>query len=285
MNRMKKSIVLGFLLASFAVLPARADERVRTGAEIINDITIAQNLNAQIPLDLRFKDEAGRDVKLGDYFGDKPVILTLAYNRCSMLCTQVLNGMVKSLRVIKLEPGKDFKMVTVSIDPSETPAEAMEKKLSYVRFYNREGAANAWSFLTGEERAIRQLADVVGFRYVYDSVSRQYAHGSTMMVITPDGRVAAYQFGVEFSAKDLQLALVDASGGKIGSPVDMLMLLCYSYDPLTGKYGMTIRTSLQIGAAVTALGLGGFLVVMMRREKRKKVRDASLVRLRSGMNN
>jgi len=278
-------LLLALILSTAPQAVAQEKTEPRLASQIVNDISIDQKLNSQVPLDLPFRDEAGRQVKLGDYFGKRPVILTLAYNRCTMLCTQVLNGLVNTLKVMDFAPGKEFEMVTVSIDPNETPEEARGKKESYVKFYGRPGAAENWHFLTGDESSIRQVADAVGFRYVYDSVSKQFAHASGIMVITPDGRVAAYQYGIEYSPKDLRLSLVDASSGKIGSPVDKLILLCYHYDPLTGKYGFAVSAALKVGAALTILALGGFLTMSIRRDRRKKRQNVELTRLHSGMNN
>lgn len=281
--------IYGILLAATLSLAPQASAQEksepRLASQIVNDISIDQKLNSQVPLDVPFRDEAGRDVKLGDYFGKRPVILTLAYNRCTMLCTQVLNGLVNSLKILDFTPGKEFELVTVSIDPSETPEEARGKKESYVKFYGRPEAADSWHFLTGNESSIRQVAEAVGFRYIYDSVSKQFAHASGIMVITPDGRVAAYQYGIEYSPKDLRLSLVDASSGKIGSPVDQLILLCYHYDPLTGKYGFAVSAALKIGATLTILALGAFLAMSIRRDRRKRKQIADLAQLHSGMNN
>ena len=230
---------------------------------------IEQHLDTQLPLDAVFRDETGREVKLGDYFGEQPVVVALVYYRCPMLCTQVLNGFLKSSQAVPLEIGRDYQVVTVSFDPRETPELAAEKKASYVRAYRRDGAAQGWHFLTGDRQSIDRLTEAVGFRYRFDPKSDQFAHASGIALATPDGRLARYFYGIEYSPDDLRLGLVESSAGRIGSPVDQVLLLCYHYDPLTGKYGLVIADALRMAGALTVLLLGGFLVVMFRRERRR----------------
>jgi protein SCO1/2 len=233
----------------------------------LRDVRFDQKLGAAIPLDLPFRDETGRVVRLGDYFTKRPVILTLVYYECPMLCTQVLNGLVGALKAVSLEPGRDFDLLTVSFNPQEKPALAADKKRAYLQRYQRPDAAGAWHFLTGEETAIRVLADSVGFHYVWDPALNQYAHATGIMVVTPGGKLAKYFYGIEFSPRDLRLALVDASNGAIGNPVDQVLLYCYHYDPSTGRYGFVVFRALRLAGAATVLAIGAFIFVMIRRER------------------
>jgi protein SCO1/2 len=215
-----------------------------------------QLLNAQIPLDLTFRDEAGKPFALRTAFSGRPVILVLAYYRCPMLCTEVLDGLVESLRAISLTPGKDFQVVVVSFDPSESAALAAAKKQNYVESYGRTSTAAAWHFLTGDAESIRHLTQAVGFRYWYDSKQRQYAHASGIMVLTPEGVLARYFYGIQYPPRDLRLALVEAGQNKIGSLVDQVLLLCYHYDPMTGKYAPQVLAFVRMGGVATLLVLG-----------------------------
>ncbi len=235
-----------------------------------DEVGIDQRLGEPIPLDLEFLDEEGRRVRLGDYFGDRPVILTLAYFRCPMLCSLVVNGMTGALGVMSLEPGDDFEMVTVSIDPRETPEMARASKKGYVERYGREGARAGWHFLTGEAEAIEALAGAAGFRYVYDPATDQFAHASAILVITPQGRIAQYFMGIEFPPRDLRLALVESSQGTIGTLVDRLILLCYEYDPATGRYGAMTMRLVRTGGVITVLGMAIFVSLMLRRDARRR---------------
>jgi protein SCO1/2 len=237
--------------------------------DMLRNVGFDQKLDEQVPLDLVFRDETGEPVKLSQY-GDKPVVLALVYYKCPMLCNLVLNGLLKALRAMPFDAGKQFNVVTVSFDPRETPKIAAAKKSGYIQQYGRKGAAAGWRFLTGEEDSIRRLTRSVGFRYTFDPASNQYAHASGLVVLTPKGKVTRYLYGVEYSARDLQFSLMDAATEKIGSPVDQLLLYCFHYDPLTGKYGLAIMTAIRIGGVLTVLALGGFIVVMLRRERRRK---------------
>jgi protein SCO1/2 len=236
----------------------------------LQNVGIDQKLNYQVALDLEFKDEAGKTVKLAEFFHGKPVVLSLVYYRCPMLCNLVLNGELRSFRQVPLELGKDFEVVTVSFDPEETPDVAAAKKATYVDKYNRGSAANSWHFLTGAEPQIHALADSVGFRYAKDPKTGQWAHASGIMVLTPQGRIARYLYGIEYARNDMRLALVEASANKIGTPTDQILLFCYHYDPSKGKYTFAVVNALRAGGSATVLALGLFLFVNLRRDRREK---------------
>jgi protein SCO1/2 len=234
----------------------------------LKKVAFSQRLDVQVPLDLPFTDEAGRPVKLSQYFDGRPVILALVYYECPMLCVQALNGLVKSLKTLTLEPGRDYRVVTVSFNPRETPAQALEKKNHYVSMLDREGGGDNWHFLTGEEAAIRLLTDAVGFHYVYDEATAQYAHPTGIVVLTPQGRTAKYIYGLDYGPRDLRLALVEAAGGRIGTPVDSLLLYCFHYDPEQGKYGLVLMNVMRLAGVVTVACIAGFILLMRRREMR-----------------
>jgi len=259
---------LGALLALAGPPLTAVETRERLDEPPVDEVGIDQHIDAQVPLDLEFRDEQGRTVRLGDFFDGKPVILSLAYFRCPMLCTLVLNGMASSMGVLELDAGKDYEAVTVSIDPRETPAMAAEGKKNYIKRYGRPGAEKGWHFLTGEQESIDRLADAVGFRYVYDEETDQFAHASGIMVLTPDGRLARYFFGVEYSPRDLRLSLVEASHGKVGSVVDKVLLLCYQYDPATGTYGVVVYRVLRLAGVITIAVIALFVILMLRRDAR-----------------
>jgi len=242
----------------------------QTPNQVLKGVAYEQKINAQLPLDLKFKDEAGRDVRLGDYFGKRPVVLALVYYECPMLCTMVLNGLVKSLRMVKFDAGREFDVVAVSFNPRETPALAAEKKAVYVRETGKMHTAQGWHFLTGEPAAIASLTETAGFRYLYDQRTQQYAHASGIIVVTPQGRLYRYFYGIEYSPRDLRLALVDASENKIGTLADQMMLFCYHYDPSTGKYGVLITRVIRALGTGTVLLLAGFVLLSLRRERRMK---------------
>jgi protein SCO1/2 len=235
--------------------------------ELLQEVGLDQKLNAQIPLNLTFKDESGRTVKLGDYFGKRPVILTLNYFECPMLCTEVLNGLTGALTTLNFSIGKDFDVVTVSFDPRDTPERASAKKANYVRRYRRDGAAEGWHFLTGNEPEISMLTRAVGFRYAYNKAVGEYAHASGVMVVTPEGRLSRYFYGIEYAPRDLKLALME-SADKIGSPVDQLLLACFHYDPASGKYSLAVMRVVRAGGVATLLVIGGAVVMLRRRERR-----------------
>jgi protein SCO1 len=230
----------------------------------LKNVGIEQHLNEQIPPDLLFHDEGGKAVRLGDYFGRKPMILNLVYYQCPMLCGEVLSGLESSLRVLKFDVGKEFDVLTVSFDPKETPEMAAAKKTEYLKRYGRAGAAAGWHFLTGPPSSIDGLTKAAGFQYQFDAKSGQFAHATAIMVLTPEGKIAQYYYGVEFAPKDLRLGLIQASQNKIGTVVDQVLLYCYHYDPDSGKYGAIISRVLQLAAGATVLILGTFLLVMFR---------------------
>jgi protein SCO1 len=234
---------------------------------IFDQVGIEQKLNQQVPLDLTFTDENGQQVQLGKYFGSKPVILTLVYYQCPMLCSQVLNGVTGALNgITRFNIGRDFDIVTVSFDPRDKPAEAVATKKRLLERYRRPGSAEGWHFLTGKEDQIKALASSVGFRYAWDPQIQQFAHASSIMLLTSQGKVARYYFGIEYAPRDIQLGLVEASQGKIGSVVDQFILYCYHYDPARGKYGAVVFNIMRICALATMLVLGGFVIIMFRRD-------------------
>lgn len=243
-----------------------------TPALVIEQVRFDQKLEARVPLDLVFRDEAGRGVRLGDYFGRKPVVLSLVYYDCPMLCTLILNGLVKSLRTVNLDVGTDFEVVTLSFDPREGPALAAEKKAGYVRQYTRAGGEAGWHFLTGDEPAIRQLTEAVGFHYTFDTQTGQFAHASGIVVLTPEGKISKYLYGIEYAPRDLRLSLVEASAGRIGTLSDKVLLYCFHYDPTTGKYGLAIMRITRVAGLLTVALIVGFVAVMLRRERRSTLR-------------
>jgi protein SCO1/2 len=237
----------------------------------LEGVGLDQRLNEQVPLNLTFRDEQGRAVKLGDYFhAGRPVVLNLVYFQCPMLCTEVLNGLTSALKVIRFVPGKEFEVVTVSIDPRETPQLATNKKAMYLKKLGNPEAAAGWHFLTGEQTQITALASAVGFRYRYDPKLDQFVHTAGIMLLTPEGRVAQYYYGVEYSAKDMRLGIVEASHNKIGSLADQVLLYCYHYDPSTGKYGATITNIVRLAGIITVIVLGSALIVLFRQEKQDR---------------
>jgi protein SCO1 len=233
----------------------------------LNNVGIDQRLNEQIPLDLVFRDEAGRDVRLADYFNKgRPVIISLVYYECPMLCNQVLNGLTGSLKTLSFDIGKQFDVVTISFDARETPQLAADKKASYTARYGRPGAEESWHFLTGDQKSIDEIAKAVGFRYAYDPATKQFAHASGIMLATPEGKLARYFYGIEYAPKELRLSIVEASANKVGSPVDQLLLYCYHYDPASGKYGLAIMNVVRLGGMITVVGILVLLIFLKRRK-------------------
>jgi protein SCO1 len=243
-----------------------ATPNTRADGTSANDVKIQPRPGNPVPLDASFRDETGEVVELGRYFGDKPVVLVLAYFRCPRLCTEVLNDMNKALRgVSPFSAGRDFQVVVVSFDAREKPALAAAKKRSYVEDYARPGAEAGWHFLTGEQPSIDRLKEAVGFRAVYDPKDDQFAHDSAIVVLTPAGKVSRYLFGLGYNPRDLRLALVESSEGKIGSVIDHVLLMCFHYDPSTGKYSATVMAIVRAGGMLTIAALVGFWLVSARR--------------------
>ena len=231
----------------------------------LKNVGIEQHLNGQVPPDLMFRDETGKQVRLGDYFGKKPLILDLAYYRCPMLCNEVLAGLQGSLKTLSFDVGKEFDVLTVSFDPKDTPEVATAKKADILKRYKRPGAAEGWHFLTGPQESIDALTKAAGFQYEYDPKTEQFAHTTAIMILTPQGKIAQYYYGVEFAPKDIRLGLIQASQNKIGTLADQLLLYCYHYDPHAGKYSAIISRIIQLAGGVTVLSLGTVLLVLFRR--------------------
>ena len=257
---------IGAALLALAAVPLGAQQSMNP--PILRQVRFEQKLNSRISPDLVFRDESGRNVRLGDFFGNKPIVLSLVYFDCPALCTEVLNGELSTLRSIPLDLGKDFEAITVSFEPTDTPDRAKAKRDVYAGQYGRPGAAQAWHFLTGDRKSIDALTQEVGFHYAYDSANRMYAHPAGIVVLTPDGRIDRYYYGVQYLPRDVRLGLVDASEGKIGTITDQALLYCYQYNPESGKYGMVIMNVVRAGGGLTVLALGIFMFVMFRRDRR-----------------
>jgi len=251
--------------AFFACSGAFAQVQTSWRPALLRNVGIDQRMGATIPDDLPFTDESGSSVTLHEYLG-KPVILALVYYQCPSLCNMVLNGILRSVKNLTLTAGDQYNIVAVSFDPRETSEMAAAKKVSYVKGYNREGAEHGWHLLTGPEASSKSLADAVGFHYAYDSINNQFAHGSAIVILTPEGRVARYFYGIDYPARDVRLGLVEAADRNIGSPVDAVLLYCYHYDPSNGKYGMVIMNVLRIAGFLTVASLATFMIIMFRRD-------------------
>jgi protein SCO1/2 len=234
---------------------------------LLNDVRIDQKIGQQLPLDLTFKDDSGREVRLGEFFGTRPVVLALAYYECPMLCTQVLNGMTGALKTLSFDAGKDFDVVVVSIDPRDGFRMAAAKKSSYLQSYGRPATAAGWHFLTGSEASIKPLTEAIGFHYAYDKDLGQYAHGAAIYVATPKGVISRYLLGIDFAPRDLRLALVEASNNQLGTVADQVLLLCYHYDPSTGKYSGAVLNAIRAGFILTVGAFLTFLFVSLRQER------------------
>ena len=236
----------------------------------LRGVNIEQRLNQQVPLDLVFRDEFGRSLPLSTYFsGNKPVLLALVYYNCPMLCTLILNGVESSLKAVSLDPGRDFEVVAVSFDPRDTPEIAARKKANYLQRYRRPNTANGWHFLTGDEPSIKALTEALGYSYKFDPATGQFAHASAIMILTPQGKLSRYFYGVEYAPRDVRLGLVEASQNKIGTPVDQILLFCYHYDPGSGKYGAIAMNMVRLGGATFVLICGTFLFVAWRHDWRR----------------
>jgi len=237
----------------------------------LREIGFDQHLDQRLPLDTPFLDERGQTIRLGQYFGSKPVVLAFVYYTCPMLCMQVLTATASTLDVLSLDAGKDFQVVLVGFDPRETPAQAAAKKAEVLQRYKHPGADAGWHFLTGTEASIKTVTSAAGFRYTWDEQTKQFAHPTGIIVVTPDGRPARYLFGIEYGPRDVRFALLEASAGKIGSVADALLLYCYHYDPMTGRYGVYVMRTLRIAGALTVLLIATFIIVMVRREKSERL--------------
>ena len=248
--------------------PAPANLANGVRPPILREVSFDQNLNAQIPLDTQFYDETGKQVRLKQYFANgKPVVLALVYFQCPMLCSEVLAGLTSSLEALRFDAGKDFQVIAVSFDPKDTPESAAVKKQNYLARYRRPGTDGGWHFLTGDQPSIRMLTDSVGFHYTWDEKNKQFAHVAGIVVLTPDGKISRYFYGVQYSPRDLKLGLIDASSGKIGSFVDQVLLFCYHYDPVVGKYTPLVLKMVRTGGVLTLLVLGSFIGFWVRKEK------------------
>ncbi len=282
---MRGSLTSGWVLAGGLLLASAAGAQVSSYGDkqsgenagdqlpqVLQKVGVSQHLNQQLPMDATFVDETGKQVVLGEYFGKKPAILALVYFNCPMLCSEELDGLTGALEMVRLTPGKDFDVVVVSIDPSETPELAARNKALYLKRYGRPETAAGWHFLTGQRPAIDKVTDAVGFGYVRvpgpDGKLTQFAHASSIEIVTPQGKLAQYYLGVEYSPKDMLLGLIEASGNKIGSPVANILTYCYHYDPQTNKHSLIVARVVQFGGMVTMAGLGGFMFLMFRRDLR-----------------
>jgi len=278
--RKKEGSVIRNLFFSFTILGislGASSTRLRAAElpDALKEIGIAEHLGSLVSIkNLVFKDEAGKSVHLSDYFrSGRPVILNMTYFECPNLCTFVLNGLVSSLKEIEWSPSRQFEIITVSINPRETPELASNKKRSYLTSYDRAGAENGWHFLTGADDQIHKLADEVGFRYKYDPTEKQYAHSAALFVLTPEGKISRYLYGIEFTPKDMRLALLEATSGKIGNVVDRILLFCYRYDAKTKKYSVYLGKVMQAGGAGTILIFGGYLAVFWRSQRKRDAKE------------
>jgi protein SCO1/2 len=267
--------LLTVLLWLYPGPPVQAHHVAQHASDGLQQVGLDQRLHEFIPLNLAFVDETGTPVHLRDYFGSKPVILTLAYYDCPNLCTLVLNGLLKALRALSLTVGTHFNVLTVSINPADTPALAAARQAQYTRGYSRANVVNAnatngWHFLTGGPEAIQRLTQAVGFRYTYDAAQGQFAHATGIMVLTPQGQLSRYFYGIEYAPRDVQMGLVEAAAHKIGSPIDRLLLLCYHYDPQSGTYSLAILQVLRVAGVAAVVALGTCMGVMLHRERRKR---------------
>jgi protein SCO1 len=278
--KVRVSVLAGVFLLTAAVVAAQpagpslyerqttAQPPANTLPELLTEIGLDQRLNDQLPLDLRFKDELGREVRLGDYFGKRPVILTLVYYECPMLCTQVLNGLTSALGVMQFSIGREFDIVTVSFDPGEGPELAAAKKAAYLDRYDRAGAERGWHFLTGDPKSIAALTRAVGFRYAYNEGIDQYAHVSGIMILTPEGRLSRYFYGIEYGPRDVRLAIIEAGDRKIGTPIDAFLLYCFHYDPKSARCSFAVMRVMRTAGIATLAALVVGVVVLRRREGR-----------------
>jgi protein SCO1 len=262
------ALIAAVIVAAFAAAVQAHDDN-RPAA--LRDVAFEQRLDQQLPLDLTFRDSHGQAVRLRELFGAKPVLLHFVYYRCRDLCPLLADGVVRALRPLSFDIGKEFDVVTVSFDPADTPRDAATAKEGYLKKYRRPGAGDGWHVLTGSADAIARLAGAAGFRYSYDAKKNEFAHATGIVLVTPRGKISRYYYGIEFSPRDLRLGLIEAAAGKIGSPIDQLLLFCYHYDPMTGRYNLVISRVLRAAAVATVLALAGLIIVMLRREQRPQL--------------
>jgi protein SCO1/2 len=249
--------------------PTEEGEAAHTTPQPLKDVTFRQQLNQQLPMDAAFRDEAGANVRLGDYFKTgRPVVLAFVYYQCPMLCIQVMNGISSALTALTFEPGRDFDVVLVSFDPRDTPAAAAKKKQEHLAYWSAEKTAASWHFLTGDEANIHRATQAAGFSYKWDPTTEQFAHVSGVLVVTPDGRLSRYFYGIEYSPKELRLALVESGEGKVGSKIDELLLYCFHYDPESGRYGVVVMNLIRLAGVITVALMAGFILLMRRRDSR-----------------
>ena len=269
-------VLLSVILAGLVSSPVQADHGPLSDKDkaLFEGVGYDQKLDQQLPLDMTFRDEAGRSVKIGDYFGEKPVILMMAYYECPMLCTLVLNGLLDSMEALDFDIGQEFEVVTISMDPGETPAMATAKKETYLNSYGRPGGAEGWHFLTGSPESIAQVTEAIGFRYVYDETVDEYAHPTGMVLLTPGGRISRYFYGIEFDSAKVRLGLVEASNNQIGSPIDQILLMCYHYDPKTGEYTPVIMNIIRLAGTATVLLIGIPIFATIFRNRRENATPA-----------
>ena len=274
-SRLLKNVRLGLAFVAIAS-PAAAQSGVApASAPVATDLPAAaagvgidQKLGSRLPLDVAFADETGRHVPLGAFFGRRPVVLALVYYECPMLCTYTLNGLLRAARALSFDAGKEYEIVAVSFDPAESSELAARKKHAYIQRYGRPGTEHGWHFLTGTPDAVRRLTEAAGFRYRYDDAARQFAHAAGIMVATPDGTLARYFYGIEYAPRDLRFGIIEASAGRVGTPIDQLMLLCYHYDPARGTYAATAMGLVRVAGVMTLVAIGGFIIVSLRRERK-----------------
>ena len=272
----KKGILLVVMLGLACLLPQTDARAQQTVGGVVSQVGFDQKLGIQLPLDLRFHDDTGRDLRLGELLGRRPVILAPVYFRCPLLCNQLLNGLTRSLKPVSLAAGQDFDVIAFSINPAENPDLAGPKKRAYLEQYDRPGSANGWHFLVGDQPAISALTEAIGFRYTFNPQTELYAHAAGVVIVTPEGRIARYFYGIDFPPKELESELTRARAGQIGNPIGRLLLLCYDYDAATGKYTLSIMRLLRVAGTATAVALGAFVCLMFRREakeRRKQIRE------------
>jgi protein SCO1/2 len=271
----KKGILLVVMLGLVCLLPPSDARAQQTVGGVVSQVGFDQKLGIQLPLDLRFHDDTGRDLRLGELFGRRPVILAPVYFRCPLLCNQLLNGLTRSLKPVSLAAGQDFDVIAFSINPAETPDLAGPKKRAYLEQYDRPGSANGWHFLVGDQPAITALTKAIGFRYTINPQTGLYAHAAGVVIVTPDGRITRYFYGIDFPPKELESELTRARAGQIGNPIGRLLLLCYDYDAATGKYTLSIMRLLRVAGTATAVALGAFVCLMFRREAKERRKQIS----------